>query len=201
MPPGQFGSRLRDFLEGNLISMLERKQFSLQLYNGVMGASAFGLARYASEAWISSHPDIVPCDLSVPANMGGWKIRGGRNSTIQIDWAMFSRRPLTTSNFAEFPINRFNRIEKEPNERAADFFLLPGLIFRWQGLYNKTPATTSWVWDFFPDGEMWQHAVTEHGDLAVEKITALIAPNRTVNLNMSSYRTDVEFFKHVLTLK
>ena len=74
IPPQDFELRLRTtVLAQQLPRLLKNYQLSLQLYNGIMGASAFGIGRYANEAWISSHPDIIPCDVSPYRNINIWK--------------------------------------------------------------------------------------------------------------------------------
>ena len=120
------------------------------------------------EHWIGSHPNLVPCDLSPtndittwfhpPDNSSTWFHRSERNfefafaprTSIEVDW--FLRR------------NDHYRFQDQVNKRnrMRERFLLAGLLASFLFFYQTTPPNSSWIWDWYPDGEEWRQGVQGH---------------------------------------
>lgn len=138
-----------------------------------------GLERYASEHWPGSHPDVIPCDLSVPRKINFWKTTRAelpvRSSLLTVpsssnetkdtwtspigdieDLLLFSLapRPSDTHGDELFP----RRFDAMPGIRLREYYLMAGNLFKWLYLYGHAPVNSSWVWKYYPDGGTWRHA-------------------------------------------
>jgi len=117
------------------------------------GAAYLGTKRFSSEQWLGSHPNFRPCENK----------KFGVIPTRRKAWA---------------------KIKGKANEDAArrhrEYFLLPGLLWKFSTVYNDTiiPADDSWVWNVFPDGMEYREAVKSLGSLkgAVQQIANQSAP-------------------------
>ena len=38
----------------------------------------------------------------------------------------------------------------------VDYFFVAGHLWKWYGLYNSTPPSTSWIWKRCPEGSAWK---------------------------------------------
>lgn len=131
-----------------------------------------GLERYASENWPGSHPDLRACDLSKDREINMWKKARADESTANsthpaghIDYLLqFSLAPRVreTSGKQLMPA----RYRFDEGKRLREYYLLPGHMLKWQYLYHKIPSPASWVWQFYPDGEVWQ---TAYGQVLAEQ--------------------------------
>jgi hypothetical protein len=54
-------------------------------------------------------------------------------------------------------------------------YLLAGNLFKWSMLYNAAPGPSSWIWDWYPDGETWKESVNKYGAKAVDVMTEKFA--------------------------
>jgi len=152
----------------------------------------FGLDRYAVEHWIGSHPALLPCDVvaaadlmeqSLPALLSRRQHNTGfaaaNDSLLPFRWSLAPRHP----GFAVANVLRgHERLHAHPDtERRREYYLLPGHLLKWHVLYNGTvvPTDDSWVWTWFPDGDLWRDAVREYGSAltAVERVTLRLAQN------------------------
>ena len=96
-------------------------------------------------------------------------------------WAMAPRHPITATRY-ELNLKRLRQLLHEQNsnnkeDRLREWFLLPGMLAKWNALYNphgnisKTgladefvvPPASSWIWNWFPDGEYWKDRVEKYG--------------------------------------
>lgn len=50
--------------------------------------------------------------------------------------------------------------------RPHEYFLLPGVLFRFYSIYGSFPSSKSWVWDYFPNGALWKRRV----GIAVDRV-------------------------------
>ena len=116
-----------------------------------------GADRYLAEYWIGSHPNMRPCDMATTRSQSSlqhWKDTP-REQALQ---------EFKLSNAPVMPIDdpswEFHRYTAQPallqNEsaRSVDFYLLPGSLFKWKELYNEIPSRDSFVWSWYPDGQM-----------------------------------------------
>ena len=56
------------------------------------------------------------------------------------------------------------------NIALREYYYLAGNVFRWHRLYNKVPGGNSWVWQWFPDGQLWEAAARTSGEDAVNEL-------------------------------
>lgn len=126
-----------------------------------------GSGRYTPEHWIASHPNVSPCDLSTHVDYWYW--RKHNHSRDEFQWSMFPRPGL--NNTLEFD-GQGVLMQNNPDLRLREYFLLPGLFFRWLHLYNATPPDDSWIWKWFPDGAFWKAAFQQYGYDALNIVTA-----------------------------
>lgn len=142
-----------------------------QKYSGLFPLEAHytGRDRYEAEHWLGSHPSIRPCDVSKPANFDYWldddrdfhefEVRTAPRHNISADWKWYQ--------YASHPEVLTEDTEDHAQQRRRDFFLLRGLLYRSIALYGVLPDTSSWVWDWFPDGTAWLEATKQTEPLQV----------------------------------
>jgi len=110
-----------------------------------------GLNRFGAELWLGSHPHFWPCPT-------------GKFGIGRPGWSKLKSN--TAANAAA---------------RRTEFFLLPGLLWKFATIYNDTtfPPEDSWIWENYPDGLEYRDAVQSLGSLkgAVQQMMA----NRTSN--------------------
>lgn len=152
----------------------------------------FGLDRYAVEHWIGSHPDLRPCDMDPVGSLPAiFRRNAGVDSVAStFNFSLAPRHP----GFAVTNVLRgHERLHAHPEDRLREYYLLPGHLLKWNALYDaRWPVDDSWVWKWFPDGDLWRDAVKEHGALAVEHATATLALKHQITslgYNMSGAST------------
>ena len=150
--------------------------------------SFFGVGRYAAEWWIGSHPSLQACDFSAsvdPATSGGgydrtkeflnYVAESGRQrrEAPAANMSLQQEKPYTPNlNFTQqAPHHAYKlpkpralkaRLAQDPNALKREFFLLPGLLYRWIHLYQAVPPDDSWVWRHYPEGGWWKEAVSKY---------------------------------------
>lgn len=124
-----------------------------------------GLDRYASEAWPGSHPSVAACDLSAARRVDFWKKERGD----AFDHLNFSLAPRSTDPSGKFLHTR-RTLRNKPTYLMREYWLLAGNMFKWIRLYGDVPPKTSWVWSFFPDGNIWLNGYKEFGKDVVESL-------------------------------
>ena len=119
------------------------------------GVNAVGLGRYTMEYWLGSHPSFVPCDLSPTPSMKTWREDEGRD----FQFALAPRHPIT-ANWSVYgegcTRSSLDKALVDPERRDRELFLLSGKLFWWLQEFGQVPPDHSWVWDWFPDGSLWQ---------------------------------------------
>lgn len=131
-----------------------------------------GRERYESEHWLGSHPALQPCDVSQEPYKDYW-LEEQRDITKQFQFAMAPRHGIE-ADWIWYQYTADNTTLTDPARRKRDYFLLRGIIYRWIVFYDQVPAAGSWIWTWFPDGEIWKIAVEEHGGLvAVNNVAQL----------------------------
>jgi hypothetical protein len=185
----QYEQKLRQLA----IAAKEKYNFTSHIYNPrqMDGDDFWGRGRYAAEHWIGSHPDIRPCDLSRTSDVAFWW-QGDKllniNSNVSInhasdhqeegevapsllDWQMAPRQTSLLGH-SWIHVRKLASIREtlESKElRIKEYVLLAGSIHRWLGLYNQTPAPSSWVWSFFPDGDEWLNGLAKWGNRVLDE--------------------------------
>jgi hypothetical protein len=125
-----------------------------------------GKKRYIAEHWLGSHPDLRPCDVSQQPNKDYW-LEHSRNLALEFQWAMAPRHDIANQGWIWYryatPLSATMLLLAETDPvvvlwRTRDFFLLRGMLYRWCVYYDTAPHADSWVWRWFPDGEIWKTA-------------------------------------------
>jgi hypothetical protein len=123
-----------------------------------------GRRRYESEHWLGSHPDLIPCDISQrSANLYYW-LQTDRNFEEEFVGGMAPRHGWQNGDWIWYSYVWHNAtLFRDVVARVQDVFLLRGVLFRFWSLYGSIPATDSWIWKWFPDGQIWKRALEENG--------------------------------------
>ena len=129
-----------------------------------------GSYQHSIEHWIGSHPDLRPCDVApltetnVPYQEADKSLSAGEAPRRG------SANPTSIDQEKE---EKFRR-----NREAAlrEYYYLAGNTLRWQRLYEKVPDDSSWVWNYFPDGQLWRAAVRTSGLDAVNELSKHVSP-------------------------
>jgi hypothetical protein len=154
-----------------------------------------GRKRYEAEHWIGNHPNLVPCDVSPSSNLQFWFSDRNKflrkthfNYTREFNFSMAPRKSVLDdwvwyhyAHRSDIIIEKEKRKSKKhrtlsddslmTNARMLDYFLLRGLLSRWQILYERMPNTShSWIWNWYPDGEVWRRGVEIYGNRAMDEL-------------------------------
>jgi hypothetical protein len=159
--PLDFGQRMADVTKKMLLRKLQNR-----FVDGLLPEAPwhYGIDRWSSEHWIGSHPDVRPCDLSEEPRIEHW--RDSPREATELSWAMAPRHSASASWSYVKPI------PEQEDIRMREVYLLAGSLFKWSQLYNKTPDASSWIWDWYPDGETWKESVNRYGAAkAVDVVT------------------------------
>lgn len=79
-----------------------------------------------------------------------------------------SFRPCPVNhNFEPFNKARWNKIKDDPLARRREYFLLPGLLWKFSVMYGDKafPPDDSRIWQHFPDGTEFPDAMHSMGSL------------------------------------
>mmetsp|Transcript_57098 Transcript_57098/g.139126 ORF Transcript_57098/g.139126 Transcript_57098/m.139126 type:complete len:477 (-) Transcript_57098:784-2214(-) len=63
--------------------------------------------------------------------------------------------------FKPFRRDAWNEMKNDISARRKDYFLLPGLLWKYSTVYNDTafPPDDSWIWETFPDGKDYRDTI------------------------------------------
>lgn len=130
--------------------------------------------RYSSEHWIASHPDVVPCDQSVRADLGYWwkkqQTEEEEEEALTLEWNMAPRHSITSTSPSFFRLRQslLESIVTNKTSRTREYFLLTGFLHKWYSIYQRAPPRNSWIWKWFPHGSEWLDIVEQYGNASVE---------------------------------
>lgn len=158
IPPDRFTTRLEEVFELRKQKNKENPQFKIISPN-FTSLHDFGSGRFGNEAWVTSHPSMIPCDLT-GERLSYWTDHGAQDSA-GLSLAHFPRPPM----------------------KLETLYMLAGNLFKYFALYNEAPPDDSWMWSSFPDGEKWRQAVKTHGARAVD---ILMEEKMQTELNQTS---------------
>eukprot|EP00977_Amphora_coffeiformis_P021750 scaffold9857_cov195-Amphora_coffeaeformis.AAC.4 len=131
--------------------------FSMEVFMPMM-CDFLGVGRYTSEQWASSHPNVAPCDLS------GNDPRYFPNISNRTFWRLAKSGLgdlLGAAPRFEYSAG-WGRKKEVPDLDSAsksDFSLLPGVLYKHLQLYQQVPPASSWIWKWFPGGQLWQETI------------------------------------------
>ena len=114
-----------------------------------------------ADFWVGSHPSLVPCDLSLTTDLEAW-IHGAMNSS-SFAFSLAPRAPIHADWYARSNAHYREHVATNKTARMREKFLLSGLIASWLYMYNETPAASSWIWRWYPDGDEWRQSVDKNG--------------------------------------
>ena len=135
-----------------------------------------GGGRWSMEMWLGSHPAIIPCDVSVEPTILHWRIED-RNASSEFFFSMFPRHGHDILQMFNHSKPDFPADLDSVDIRMRDFNLLGGMIMRWRLMYNEQPSPSSWMWAYYPDGDIWQEGLKEHGEEKVfQELAGKYAP-------------------------
>jgi hypothetical protein len=173
--PAQNYSSVTASLKDRVTELVQQDKLSIELFppdKFPAEPDRYGLDRFAAEHWIGSHPQLVPCDLSDTADISYWYTKD-RNQT-ELNFTMAPRRPLRAPLKLWPVMTDMKKVKlkvlNSPELRSKEYFLLPGYLFKWYVLYQEFPPASSWVWSWFPDGELWQDRIAIHGNKLIDWI-------------------------------
>ena len=167
--PSSFLQRMDHLVNHVYLPMVNQGRLLVSINRMLMGQS-----RYSMEAWVGSHPTVRPCDMSTDPDMRDWIHYDRLNATAPLDdpdgtdtvmkWALFPRHNFWTSVAYSKPRFRPRRYKKVET-RLRDYNVLGGMLLRWKDVYGETtmPPDDSWIWSFYPDGEVWKQGLKTHG--------------------------------------
>ena len=184
MPPRQFEVSMNEIAGKTLVTHLERS-FTSELF--AFTPQNLGLDHYSVEHWIGSHPDIKPCDVApvkkswIPWFRSNAYIANDYSSSRIYDflWGVAPRRSHAPIGTLAAATERAVR-EKETS-LFRDYFYLAGNLFKWNELGLGHPPEESWIWNWFPGGDVWKEGIALNGSAVVDEFTLKYAdPNQGV---------------------
>ena len=184
MPPRLFETSMNKIAGETLVAHLERS-FTTELF--AFTPQNLGLYHYSVEHWIGSHPDIKPCDVApvkkswIPWFRSNAYIANDYSSSRIYDflWGVAPRR-------SHAPIGTLAKgteraVSQEEASLFREYFYLAGNLFKWNELGLGHPSEESWVWKWFPGGDIWKKGVALNGSAVINEFTLKYAdPNQGV---------------------
>lgn len=146
--------------------------YSTRIYNP--RCYSLGLERFAAELWIGSHPELVPCDLAATVDINYWKNTPWQGAGGNVSFALAPRIPITSKDWQNLKHDRMERILQKRHLRLREYFLLPGVLYRYAVLYQQLPKDSSWIWQWFPDGKEWKTILASSKSQPEEELSSLI---------------------------
>jgi hypothetical protein len=127
---------------------------------------AVGRGRFESEHWMAGHPSLRPCDVATNPSVDHWRRDFGPNtgSAWRFEWSLAPRFSYESHDWGfadKFELDTLHK--RSADKRMCDYFLLRGFLFQWMAYYNTTARDASWVWNWFPDGDLWRNLVAAVG--------------------------------------
>ena len=173
LPVAEHDSKMSQLIQAIQVGRNEpNKLWSTLVYK--WQRDVLGADRWSREAWVASHPQLVPCDmagnltqlfLTVPESQGMEHIaqqqhasRAPRVDIFQGDWYRRNWKGLIRATHNN---NQPTDTQSCSLRRPHEYFLLPGLLYRYHFLYGQFPPHDSWVWQWFPCGMSWRAKVQE----------------------------------------
>ena len=184
MPPEQFEKSMNNVAEDALVANLE-KSFTSKLFQ--FTPQNLGFDHYSVEHWIGSHPDIKPCDVApvkkswLPWFRGNTYIANDYSSSRIYDflWGVAPRR--SHAPVGALAASTEKAVREKDTTLFRDYFYLAGNMYKWNKLYGEGPPEDSWVWNWFPGGDVWRERYAASGSAVVDEFTLRYAdPNQGV---------------------
>eukprot|EP00522_Entomoneis_paludosa_P015168 CAMPEP_0172459986 /NCGR_PEP_ID=MMETSP1065-20121228/35038_1 /TAXON_ID=265537 /ORGANISM="Amphiprora paludosa, Strain CCMP125" /LENGTH=245 /DNA_ID=CAMNT_0013214871 /DNA_START=19 /DNA_END=753 /DNA_ORIENTATION=- len=125
-----------------------------------------GLERYSNEQWIGSHPSIRPCDLMGVNTKLVPHAKFFRRKKRLLEQSVASPAPgalLGGGNWFRFDKEVFQDkgVRHSGLEPPFEYFLTPGILYRFYKIYGIFPERDSWIWEYYPEGTAWRKKLFE----------------------------------------
>lgn len=112
---------------------------------------ALGQGRFAAEQFVTTHPTLIPCSFTKPEDaINAFWIENPKGA--------FENHVIHGEN----PVN-LQQDMLANNNHLKEWFLLPGILWRYHVLYGELPPEDSWIWRHYPDGENWKQLIQQVG--------------------------------------
>eukprot|EP00580_Thalassiosira_gravida_P010502 CAMPEP_0201632570 /NCGR_PEP_ID=MMETSP0493-20130528/6173_1 /ASSEMBLY_ACC=CAM_ASM_000838 /TAXON_ID=420259 /ORGANISM="Thalassiosira gravida, Strain GMp14c1" /LENGTH=907 /DNA_ID=CAMNT_0048104123 /DNA_START=148 /DNA_END=2871 /DNA_ORIENTATION=+ len=165
MSPSTFENAMTDVAGAALVAEM-KETYTTKLFP--LGTRILGSYQHSIDHWIGAHPDLKPCDIAPTST-------DKLDETILDQMKLYSRAPAPRRGSASpgYLVSNSEWRERESKSRLKrtislrEYYYLAGNIFRWKRLYDKLPNANSWVWEWFPDGQLWELAARTSGENAV----------------------------------
>ena len=134
--------------KNNLALQTMPEEMTMSLYSQNMERFALGKDRYAAEQFVGNHPSLIPCSH-----------KGDHGEFWSVD------PPGAFESFM-IPAQTLKVVLDEMmanNNHLKEWYLLPGILWRYHIIYNELPSSDSWIWRHYPDGDNWKKAIEEKG--------------------------------------
>jgi hypothetical protein len=177
LPLQEFSTRIHEVTKE---ALLERLRYKLLMTLQELRAGVFGIDRYATEFWIASHPTIQPCDFAKAVEANNPNIKADltdsflqwlRNMKTNYQMPLVEEWFNPQAPYFSLKLSDDSAVMKYDDVRLREYFLLAGNVYKWYALYQQAPPMDSWVYQWFPDGPVWQKAIQDHGNRSVDVIT------------------------------
>ena len=134
-----------------------------------------GQSRWAMEMWVGSHYTIQPCDVSQDPSIKTWQVKDLPWKDL-FNFSVAPRHPIRTMlENSEQPRYNSGLLDKETT-RLRDYNLLGGMLLRWYLMYGGQPSKSSWIWEYYPDGDVWKHAIQKYRGDAIKAFLDVSRP-------------------------
>ena len=108
---------------------------------------SLGEGRFAAQQFISNHPSMIPCSFTRPMDAPNAIWSADPPGDFYSNYVIHVEKPLTIE---EIMVN---------DNHLREWYLLPGILWRYYSLYNEIPSPESWIWKHYPDGETWKATI------------------------------------------
>jgi len=118
LPPSNFSSRLEQAI-GIVLTLRIKRQILTNLLKPDR-RDYFGDGRFSDEHWITSHPDLKPCDCDPKGSLKYYQARWA--SLNELEWSMAPRSRGTPFSSLQ---NETLQIEKDASLRLREYISYP----------------------------------------------------------------------------
>jgi hypothetical protein len=147
-----------------------RRQILTNSFRDGVTLEQWGLDSHAAGHWLGSHPILKPCDVSVSGDVWNWAQKEVHKDFRDFVVSLTPRHHQAPWNHDAQAVAKINT--DKPIRLREYFNHMAGLLTKWSVWYpSEVPPQSSWVWDWFEDGEFWKRAVAIYGTNAAERVT------------------------------
>ena len=123
-----------------------------------------------TEHWVGSHPSLNPCDLCPKNSLEYCIKRFSRGKNPAFEFSLAPRHSIYDDWFQRDDIMFREEVAFAKAARMRERFLLAGLLASWLVMYNDIPDESSWIWEWYPDGQDWRQSVKYRSLSAIRKV-------------------------------